>query len=305
MNKRATLIVVQEPDEFRHKQRNFFASVAAQTCPQDAFELIMVGGDAAPSSTDAFAAFRLQHPALSATLLRSPSPARAVGNNLAVTRACGELLIFLADDFDPSPDLVAAHVAFHTLNPDGNAAGIGPGLFPDDGRQDVFARWLEDSDQIFGVSMRQAMGTWPRSYFYVGNASMKKAKFDALGGFDERFPHDAWDDYEFGLRWAASGGYSQFIATAVATHRHAVSFEERCAVMERAGASARIVERLHPHLDHGWRAMLRRGAAARSEMPDQDAPTPAWIAFYAEQLAVAFRRGYLSGIDSPPAPGAA
>lgn len=294
MSLRVSLIVVAEPDDYNHKQQISLASVAAQTYSHDALEVILVDGYAQASTAAAFDAFRRQHPALSASLPHCESKARAVGNNLAAARADGELLIFLADDFDPSPDLVAAHVAYHILNPDLDAVGIGPGLFPDDLRQDVFTRWQEDSGQIFGVPMRRTMASWPRNFFYVGNTSIKKAKFDALGGFDERFLYDAWDDYEFSLRWVASGGYSQFVAGATATHRHRVSFEERCAGMERSGKSARVLERAHPDLEHGWRAMLRTGAQLHHPIPAEGAPMHAWIAFYTEQLDAAFRRGYLS-----------
>ena len=65
------------------------------------------------------------------------------------------------------------------------------------------------------------------------------------------------------LRWMESGGYSQFLAGAVAVHRHAVSFEERCTVLERAGRSARVLERLHPHRDHHWPALQRRARRRR------------------------------------------
>ncbi len=294
MSLRVSLIVVAEPDDYNHKQRNFLESVAAQTHPHESLEFILVDGFSNASTAAAFDAFRLRHPALSACLLPCGSNARAVGNNLAAAHAGGDLLIFLADDFDPDPDLVAAHAAYHLLNPDLAAVGIGPGLFPDDLRQDSCARWLEDSGQIFGVSMRRTMASWPRTFFYAGNASIKKAKFDALGGFEERFPYDAWDDYEFALRWVASGGYSQLIAGAIATHRHAVSFEERCAAMVRAGESARVLERLHPDLEHGWRAKVRAGAQLPRPMPAEGAPAHAWIAFYTEHLDAAFRRGYLS-----------
>ena len=142
MNMRVSLIVVEEPDAFQHKQRNFFASVAAQSYPRDAFELIMVDHGAGSSIAAPFAALRSRHPALSASLLHCRSAARAEGNNLAAAAARGELLVFLADDFDPSADLIAAHAAYHTMNPDIDAVAIGPGLFPDDIRQDAFARWL-------------------------------------------------------------------------------------------------------------------------------------------------------------------
>jgi hypothetical protein len=293
-----SLIVATEPDVFHLKGRDFFDSFAAQTHPHEALELIVVDSHARSSTAAAFAAFRSRHPALSAALLPCASPARAVANNLAAASAAGELLIFLADDFDPCPDLVAAHVAYHRLNPAIDAVGIGPGFFPDGVRREVFARWQEDSGQLFGVPMRRAEAVWPGTYFYAGNASIRKAKFDALGGFDERFRYDAWDDYEFGLRWTESGGYSQFIAGAVAIHRHAVSFEERCLVLERAGRSARVLERLHPNRSHRWPA-LKRDLQARRPEPDEGAPTHVRIAFYSERLDAAFRRGYLADDDSP------
>ena len=295
MSPRVSLIVVAEPDDHSHKQQNFFGSVASQTYPHESLELILVDSYSKPSTAAELEAFRHQNPALSASLLHCESSARAVGHNLGAARAGGELLLFLADDFDPAPDLVAEHAAYHVLNPDLDAVGIGPGLFPADVRQDVFARWQEDAGEIFGVAMRRTMAAWQRTFFYTANTSIKKAKFDALGGFDESFPYDAWDDYEFALRWAASGGYSQFIAGAIATHRHRVTFEERCEVMARAGESARVLERLHPDLEHGWRSKLRTGGEPPHPRPADGAPTHAWIAFYTEHLDAAFRRGYLSG----------
>ena len=137
--------------------------------------------------------------------------ARVVGTVVSFDARAALLLVFLADDFDPSPGLIAAYAEYHTLNPDLNAVGIGPGLFPDNFRKDRFTRWLEDSGKIFGVPMRRILAVWPKTFFYAGNASIRKAKFQSLGGFDERFLNDAWDDFEFGVRWVASGGYSQFV----------------------------------------------------------------------------------------------
>ena len=74
--------------------------------------------------------------------------------------------------------------------------------------------------------------------------------------------------------------------------------------MERSGESAVILEQLHPHLDHEWRAMLRRGARPRLPNPAADAPAHVRMAFYTEQLDVAFRRGYLARPASLTAPAA-
>lgn len=295
---RVSLIVVSEPDVFNHKQRNFFASVAAQTYPHDAFEFILVDGQAKDSTSRAFAEFRQQHPAISASLLSCPSPARAAQNNMAAAQADGDLLVFLADDFDPSPGLIAAYAEYHTLNPDLNAVGIGPGLFPDNCRKDIFARWMEDSGNIFGVPMRRIMAVWPKTFFYAGNASIRKASFQSLGGFNEHFLNDAWDDLEFSIRWVASGGYSQFVAGATATHRHAVSFDERCRNMEIAGKAARVFEKLHPNMDHAWRTKIHRNNEPLHPSPEANAPMHTWIAFYAQQLDAAFRHGYLGAVEA-------
>lgn len=290
---RLSLIVVEEPDFFQHKQCNFFDSLAAQTYPHHAFELLLVESQGRDSTMRGFEQFRLAYPEIAAARLQCPSTSRAAGNNLAASRADGDLLVFLADDFDPSPGFLAAHAEYHTWNSDTNAVGIGAGLFAEEARQDAFIRWLEDSGQIFGVPMRAVQAVWPTGYFYAGNASIKSEKFAALGGFDERFLNDAWDDFEFGLRWDASGGYSQFIAGAYATHRHMVGFEERCYVLEAAGRAARVLEQLHPARHHAWLDKIRRPGTPICDAIQEDTPMHIRIAFYEHTMDAAFRRGYL------------
>jgi GT2 family glycosyltransferase len=298
---KVSLIITTESDVFRHKQRDFFASIARQTYPHDDLELIIVDGNGRTDTAEAAATFFTQHPSISMTYLQSPSAARGFGNNLGAASATGKLLVFLADDFDPLPGFLAAHVAYHELNTDPNAAGIGPAFFPEDLRTELFARWYEDSGLIFGVAMRRTISTWPRQFFFAGNASIKKAKFDALGGFNEAFLHDAWDDFEFGLRWAASGGYSQFLPAAMAIHRHAVTLDERCLSMVRAGEAAHTLETLHPNINHSWKTKLHRHSQIFQSMPGHDDPSPTWIAYFTQCLDRAFAGGYWSRRDNDPA----
>lgn len=299
---RISLIVVAEPDAFNHKQRDFFTSIVAQTYPRDSFEYILVDGHARASTAKGFAEFRDQHPTISASLITCSTTARAAQNNLGAAHANGDLLVFLADDFDPSPGLIEAYADYHTLNPDLNAVGIGPGLFPESIRKDFFCRWLEDSGQVFGLPMRGIFANWPRKFFYSGNASIRREKFQSLGGFNEQFLNDAGDDFEFGKRLEKSGGYTQFVAGATAIHRHAVSLEERCKALEIAGISSRVFEKLHPDQIQFWRAMTHRdnepilpSTEPALSPPAANAPMHAWIPFYDQQLKAAFRRGYFGG----------
>ncbi|CAE6688931.1 glycosyltransferase [Candidatus Nitrotoga fabula] len=296
---RVSLIVTSEPDDYHHKQRDFFSSVSAQNYPYDAFEFILVDGLHRISTAKDFADFRQHHPEISASLLSCSSPARSVQNNLGAAHASGELLIFLGDDFDPSPGLISSYVEYHTLNPDVNAVGIGPGLFPDPIREDFFCRWLEDSGQVFGLPMRRAMANWPSHFFYVGNASIRKEKFQSLGGFNENFLNDAGDDFEFGRRLVQSGGYSQFVYGAIATHRHTVSIEERCKSLEIAGKSSQLHENLYPGQEQPWHVITHRNGEpvlpysdAVLSVPPAGSSSSTQVAFYGRRLENAFRRGY-------------
>ena len=65
MTLRVSLIVVQEADDFGHKQQNFLDAVAAQTYPREALEFIRVDVCTKASTAAEFEAFRLRHPARS------------------------------------------------------------------------------------------------------------------------------------------------------------------------------------------------------------------------------------------------
>ena len=103
---------------------------------------------------------------------------------------------------DPAPELV----------------GIGPALFPESVRRDPFARWIEDSRNLWGVSFTHPNDELMDGWFYCGNTSAKRSFLTEAGGFDERFPDDAGDDAEFGLRLRARGMRTSYVPGALAIH---------------------------------------------------------------------------------------
>ncbi len=284
-----SVLVVCEQDPFAHKGRHFVDAWLAQTLPLPAFELIIVDH---PQGSGAAACFgdlrREDHPALNAQVLHAASGSRSAGTNLAARASSGEILLIFADDFEPLPGRLHAHWAFHTANPDVDAVAIGAGLFPPEIRRDPFPRWLEDTGAIFGIPLRQSVAVWPESFFYAGNASLKRAKFEALNGFDERFPMDALDDLEFGLRLIESGGYTRFLANAAALHRHAVSFEERQSVLFQSAASARVFERIRPDWAGRWPELQPADADSGAARCNETRTIACWR----RALAAAFVAGY-------------
>jgi len=159
---------------------------------------------------------------------------RAAANNAGVRASRGELILFVADDFRPSPGLVAAHRRFHAFAPP-SAVGIGAAFFDDADRHDVFRRWMEDGGLGFGVAFPVAGIDWRDDYFYVGNASLRRATFERIGPFDERYRYDLFDDFEFSLRLRAAGLRTRFVPRAIAWHDHDYSIEERVIATTRLG----------------------------------------------------------------------
>lgn len=275
------------------------ASLARQTLPSSEFEVIIADGQLC----DGWGArlpevVRATGRSLDYSFHVAPSSGRAVANNIGITHARADVLLFDADDFALAPGSVEAHLRFHEAHPDPGAVGIGGGFFAAALRADAYSRWLEDSGRLFGVSFTSGNGTVPPDFFYVGNASVKRTLLDRAGPFDEAFPHDAWDDYELSLRLAKQGMRATYLADAPAVHEHAYTLAERRQSIRWAGEAAAILERKYPG-PHEWQKECRiaswrhQAAALRARTAHLLTGRPEYLADYFHRtLAADFVRGY-------------
>lgn len=232
----------------------------SQTFPAESFEVIFVE-DGVRKAMD-WRSLTAEHAHRSGKTLvvehvRSEAGGRAALNNLGISKARAPVIALLADDFIPSPTFVEAHAAVHRENPDERVVGIGPGRFSKSLTDDRFRKWLENNELLFGVDISQ--DKLPKQFFYAGNASAKKSFLQSSGLFDEDYPYDAWDDYDLGVRMAALGMTSRFVAGAVAVHDHAVTLRERCSSMRKAGESACIFDRKYSGV-HSWQRKMKLDA---------------------------------------------
>jgi len=274
-----------------------FEAYLEQTMPPGSFEVVVVDGGERPGVADAVAEHVRACPATPVRLLASGRPGRAACNNAGVRAARSDLLLFVADDFIPAPTLVRAHVEFHR-HLQWPAVGIGPGVFRQTLLADPFCRWLEDSGRLFGVPFRIAEQSWPRNFFFVGNASVPRPLFERVGAFDEAFRHDLFDDFEFGLRLAATGARTHYLPKAVAWHDHPVTLAERAQAMRRCGVAARHCEARHVAIRPWAEAVARpvgeyRDAVRRTEDADRRGSTRATRSErYVALMDLAFAEGY-------------
>lgn len=235
---------------------------------------------------------------LSLHFLEGAPASRARSLNMGLDAARGDIILFLADDFIPRPQVLAAHLAFHRAHPGVRAAGVGAGVFPERLRRSPFRRWLEDTGSLFGVAFSHPQVYLPPGFFYAAHSSVKRALLDRAGRFDERFPYDAWDDMEYGQRLVAVGYQATFLPGATCEHEHPVTLAERLGHMRNAGESAAIYERIHPQSQHPWRFRTQPMLAAPLPQP----ALSVWrrmtgaerVAYNKRRLDAAFVAGFLA-----------
>lgn len=289
----ASVVVALNPHE--HAFGAVMDAWAAQAGAGD-YEVVVVHDGSRPEVDDEYRDHRARHPSSPVRLIDSPVPGRAASNNAGVRATRGALILFVADDFRPSPGLVAAHRRFQSLL-DAPAAGIGPAYFVGALRDDPFRRWLEDDGMNFGVAFPTAAFGWKDDYFYVGNASIARETFDRVGAFDERFRHDLFDDFEFSLRLRERGVPTRFVPRAVAWHDHEVTFDYRLESSRRLGEAAAIYESTStgpwPWSPLTAQAIVSFEAAEREEA--QRAPTAPTIGASRKRWEIAFNLAFLRG----------
>ena len=134
--------------------------------------------------------------------IRSSPPRRALDSSRherGVAAAPTPLVLYLDDDIEPSPGLIAAHTESHRDH--GAAAVVGqilqPGEVPmhiDQPEDDLEFRFHSDRGRFLANVM-------------AGNLSVDRERALAIGGFDENFIGAAYRfETEFAIRLAAAGG---------------------------------------------------------------------------------------------------
>ncbi|HWQ13412.1 MAG TPA: glycosyltransferase [Roseiflexaceae bacterium] len=181
---------------------------------------------------------------------RVPAPARFVetsrplaagaARNLGARMAAGETLLFLDADCIAAPDLVERHAARH-------AAGhtvVGGGVVVEPA-----GYWTDCDNLLIFAPFLDSAPSGPRPFLPSLNLSLRRALFDALGGFDERFAGAAGEDTELCLRLRAAGHQLFFAPEARVTHRpQRTSAGAVFSHLRAYGRAHYRVQRQHPRL---------------------------------------------------------
>jgi len=153
-------------------------------------------------------AFPLRH-------LRTTGVGQSAARQAACDVATGDVLVFLDDDMRVDPAFLAAHLAHHAGTPGAVVMGrIAPA--PSLGRMPLFERYHARQIERWHHAMT-AGGARPRgTQLCMGNVSMCRADFEAVGGFDPTLVRS--EDRELGLRLERHGCAMVYGAAAVSVH---------------------------------------------------------------------------------------
>ena len=189
-------------------------ALSHQTANYESFEVIVVADGC---KDDTVACVRSLVPPYTLTLIEQPDSGPAVSRNNGAKNAHAPVLLFVDDDVEPEPQLVAAHLQAQKNHPGNVVIGFTP--FEDD---------LEENDYI-NIFLK---GWWDALFFEMSkkahrfsykdvvtaNVSIDKSIFNDVGGFDPAFSLLTMEDLELGYRLLKKNIRFRFVREAAGKH---------------------------------------------------------------------------------------
>lgn len=224
------LSVVTPTRDKRPLLERTLAALRAQRLPPDTPWEIVVVDD---GSTDGTGAWLAGLDAGAGPPLRVVTPPANVGRararNLGAAAARGHWLLFLDDDIVAPPGLLAAHLDLLRRHPGDGVIGFA-----------VTAPELVDGPHLRYLDTRGVAklpaGPAPARYFVTQNASVPRAAFAEIGGFDEGFGAYGFEDMEIAFRLEDQAGVRfHCLPEPVPVHVHHHTLEQLLAKRRECG----------------------------------------------------------------------
>ena len=220
-------------------------SLARQDLPASDYEVIVVADGCTDGTMQLLQSWKAPYALTSVE--QTPGRGAAAARNAGAARASADLLLFLDDDMEASPQLLSEHVRSHRQQPGCVVLGYFP-MQPPAPDDDVFTKaariWW--ADEFANRSHRGYRYTFKD--LCTGNVSLSRVSFLRLGGFDEQIGRGAGEDYELGYRLIQHGVRFQYVPQAASIHHTVQPLEVNLRRAEQEGYGQALLVRRHPEL---------------------------------------------------------
>lgn len=217
-------------------------------------------------STDGTAeALRRMDVSVPLTVVEQPNRGLSAARNRGAAAARGELVLFLDDDMEAYPDLLAEHDRSHRAGADAVMGDIP--MHPDSPPSVVTKavdEWAADRTR------RLAGNEAPLPYHDLlgGQLSVRRDVIEEIGGFDGEFTAEGafgGEDIDFGYRLVSSGRRVVFNPAAVSRQKYVVTPRANLRQWRDAGRATVALLRKHPEMgaDLGDMLPARHGLKRR------------------------------------------
>lgn len=189
------------------------AALSQQEFPREAWELVVVD-DGTPAPVRVAAAIAPFRDRIDLRVITQVNAGPAAARNVGARKARFEYLAFTDDDCRPHARWLSELSTAFERNPDAVVGGrVVNGL--------AEACCPEASHQLveYVVDYFLAAGA---PFFPSNNLALPRSRFEAIGGFDERFPLAAGEDRDLCAKCRESGMSLLSAPNAVVEHRHAM-----------------------------------------------------------------------------------
>lgn len=229
-------------------------------------------------------------------VLRNEHPlGPAASRNRGVAAGDAPHVLFLDDDVRSHPELIAGHAAAFARHRDA-VVSIGALLPPPAGRLPPWDLWQADrlAREQTRLERGEARASW--AHLYTGNVALRRADFEAVGGFDTAFARQ--EDMELGYRLSELGCRFVFTPAALVWHDARHSLDDWLRIPAASARYDVLMDRLRPgsgRLDSVRQGMSERHLLLRAARRALVRPAAARAA---ERLAIAAGRSlHQAGAD--------
>lgn len=233
--------VVVPTFERRASMLRLCTALSLQTLPGATFELIVSVDGSSDGTAEALASLKMPYPL---RILTQAKGGRASALNAGIRAACGELLVLLDDDMEPSPEFLERHVGAHADRASCGVMGAVP--IVSDAEAPSAARYTAAKFNGHLEQLRRPEYVMRLTDFYSGNFSIRRSAMIDAGGFDEDFQVYGNEDLELSWRLSKAGIRMVYEPRALARQYNDKTFAALARDSRDEGRTAVLFARKHP-----------------------------------------------------------